>query len=253
MAIGANSKKANSKKNMVKKFNDLGQLNEEAAQLFIQTAREAIEKNGRFTVALTGGSSPVELYKLLATAYRDAVQWEKVFVFWGDERWVPLTDDRSNARMAFETFLNHVPIPKGQIFPMWADHKSPAEFAAEYEEILRSQLQPAGRFDLVLLGMGADGHTASWFPNTGVLHEYDKWVAAYFLDAQDMYRITLTIPLVNQAAKVAVITYGSGKAEALYEVLRGKRNTEQYPAQLIDGTEDGRVTWFVDEAAAQRL
>lgn len=239
---------------MVKKFNDLKQLNEEAVQLFIQTAREAIENKGRFTVALTGGSSPVELYKLLATApYRDEVQWEKVFVFWGDERWVPLADDRSNARMAFETLLNHVPIPKEQIFPMWADGMSPADFAHVYEDTLRSHLQPPGRFDLVLLGMGADGHTASWFPKTGVLHEYDKWVAAYFLDAQDMYRITLTIPLVNQAAKVAVIAYGANKAEALYEVLRGERNTEQYPAQLIDTSEEGRVTWFVDEAAAQRV
>ncbi len=239
---------------MVKKYNDLKQLNEEAVQLFIQTAREAIENKGRFTVALTGGSSPVELYKLLATApYRDEVQWEKVFVFWGDERWVPLADDRSNARMAFETLLNHVHIPKEQIFPMWADGMSPADFAHVYEDTLRSHLQPPGRFDLVLLGMGADGHTASWFPKTGVLHEYDKWVAAYFLDAQDMYRITLTMPLVNQAAKVAVIAYGANKAEALYEVLRGERNIEQYPAQLIDTSEEGRVTWFVDEAAAQRV
>jgi len=238
---------------MVKKFNDLGQLNEAAAQLFINSAREAIEKNGRFTVALTGGSSPVELYKLLATApYRDAVDWNNVFVFWGDERWVPLTDDLSNARMAFETLLDHVPVPKQQVFPMWADGVSPADFAQVYEGTLRSHLKPAGRFDLVLLGMGADGHTASWFPNTGVLHEYDKWVAAYFLDAQDMYRITLTIPLVNQAAKVAVIAYGAGKAHALYEVLRGERNIEQYPAQLIDMTVDGRVTWFVDEAAAAK-
>jgi len=239
---------------MIKKFNDLGQLNEAAAQLFINAAREAIEKNGRFTVALTGGSSPVELYKLLTTApYRDAVDWGKVFVFWGDERWVPLTDDLSNARMAFETLLDHVPVPKDQIFPMWADGTSPDDFAAVYEAALGSHLQPAGCFDLILLGMGGDGHTASWFPHTGVLHEYDKWVAAYFLDAQDMYRITLTIPIVNKAAKVAVIAYGANKAKALYEVLCGERNIEQYPAQLIDRSEEGRVTWFVDEAAAQRV
>ncbi|MGV3763635.1 6-phosphogluconolactonase [Parapedobacter sp.] len=237
---------------MVKKFNDLAQLNEAAAKLFIEVASEAIEKNGRFTVALTGGSSPVELYKMLAkTPYREAVDWEKVFVFWGDERWVPLTDDRSNARMAFETLLDHVPVPSGQIFPMWADRTSPGDFAQVYEATLRDHLQPAGRFDLVLLGMGADGHTASWFPHTGVLHEYDKWVAAYFLEAQDMYRITLTIPVVNQAAKVAVIAYGANKAEALHEVLHGEHNIEQYPAQLIDRSEEGRVMWFVDEAAAQ--
>src|SRR5690606_10459375 len=120
-------------------------------------------------------------------------------------------------------------------------------------ETLRHHFQAGGGFDLVLLGMGADGHTASWFPHTGVLHEYEKWVAAYFLDAQDMYRITLTIPLINQAARVAVIAYGANKANALYEVLRGERNIELYPAQLIDTTKEGRVTWFVDEAAAATL
>ncbi len=239
---------------MVKKFNDLEQLNEEAAQLFIQAAREAIEKNGRFTVALTGGSSPVGLHQLLASpAYRDQVQWDRVFVFWGDERWVPLADERSNARMAFETLLDHVPIPKEQIFPMWADGTSPDDFAHAYEQTLRSHLHAGGHFDLVFLGMGADGHTASWFPNTGVLHEYDKWVAAYFLNAQDMYRVTLTVPLINRAAKVAVIAYGANKADALYEVLQGERNIERYPAQLIDLTVDERVTWFVDEAAAAKI
>lgn len=239
---------------MVKKFTDLGQLNEEAAQLFINTAREAIAENGRFTVALTGGSSPVELYSKLATApYRDAVDWKKVFIFWGDERWVPLNDELSNARMAFETLLDQVPVPKEQVFPMWDEGVSPADFARRYEETLRNHLQPDGRFDLVLLGMGADGHTASWFPNTGVLHEYDNWVAAYFLASQDMYRITLTVPVINRAARVAVIAYGANKADALYEVLRGERNVEQYPAQLLDNSEEGRVVWFVDEAAAQRV
>ena len=238
---------------MVKKFDDLTRLNEEAAQLFIETAREAIDKNGRFTVALTGGSSPIGLYRLLASEpYRKQVQWENVFVFWGDERWVPLTDDLSNAKMAFETLLMHVPVPEEQIFPMRAEGISPDDFAHSYEQILRNHLQPSGCFDLVLLGMGGDGHTASWFPYTGVLKEYDKWVAAYFLEAQDMYRITLTIPVVNRAAKVAVITYGPSKAEALYEVLHGERNIEKYPAQLIDRGEQGRVTWFVDEEAATR-
>jgi 6-phosphogluconolactonase len=238
---------------MIRKFNELKQLDNEVAQLFIQVAQDAIAERGRFTVALTGGSSPIGLYRLLATpAYRDQIQWEQVYVFWGDERWVPLDDERSNARMAFETLLAYVPIPNEQIFPMWADGTSPEAYAHEYEQSLRLHLQPDGRFDLVLLGMGADGHTASWFPNTGVLYEYDKWVAAYYLDTQDMYRITLTVPLINRAANVAVVAYGANKAEALYEVLRGERNFEQYPAQLID-TDDERVTWFVDDAAAGRL
>src|SRR3546814_4223865 len=118
---------------MVRKFNDLEQLNEEAAQLFIQSASEAIEKNGRFTVALTGGSSPVGLNKLLASpAYRDRVQWDRVYVFWGDERWVPLDDERSNARMAFETLLSHVHIAKEQIFLMLADGAPHAALANKY-------------------------------------------------------------------------------------------------------------------------
>src|SRR5690606_42147717 len=116
----------------------------------------------------------------------------------------------------------------------------------------RLHLTPEGCFDLILLGMGADGHTASWFPGTGVLHEYDKWVTAYYLHAQDMHRITLTVPLIKQAKQIAVIAYGAGKADALYEVMKGERNVEQYPAQLLP-TADSQITWFVDEAAAAKL
>ncbi|SEK29268.1 6-phosphogluconolactonase [Parapedobacter koreensis] len=238
---------------MIKRFNDLQQLNVEAAALFIQAANDAITQNGYFTVALTGGSSPIGLYQLLAQApYRDQVQWENVYVFWGDERWVPLDDERSNARMALTTLLKHVPVPEEQVFPMWADGVSPQEFAREYEQTLRLHLQPDGCFDLILLGMGPDGHTASWFPHTDVLHERNKWVAAYYLDAQDMYRITLTVPIVNRASHVAVIAYGANKADALYEVLKGAPNIEHYPAQLLDRA-DEQITWFVDEAAASRV
>ncbi|RQP10619.1 MAG: 6-phosphogluconolactonase [Parapedobacter sp.] len=238
---------------MIRKFNDLRQLNTEAAQLFVQASQHAIAQRGRFAVALTGGTSPEGLYRLLASSpYREQVQWEQVDIFWGDERWVPLDDERSNARMAHETLLSHVPVPQSQIFPMWADGVSPEEFAQQYEQTLRDHLNADGCFDLILLGMGADGHTASWFPHTKVLHEHSKWVAAYYLDAQDMYRITLTIPLVNRANQIAVIAYGSNKADALYEVLKGARNSEQYPAQLIDLSGD-RVTWLVDEAAAARV
>jgi len=238
---------------MIRKFNDLQQLNTEAAQLFVQASQHAIAQRGRFAVALTGGTSPEGLYRLLASSpYREQVQWEQVDIFWGDERWVPLDDERSNARMARETLLSHVPVPQSQIFPMWADGVSPEEFAQQYEQTLRDHLNADGCFDLILLGMGADGHTASWFPHTKVLHEHNKWVAAYYLDAQDMYRITLTIPLVNRANQIAVIAYGNNKADALYEVLKGARNSEQYPAQLIDLSGD-RVTWLVDEAAAARV
>ncbi|WP_257668799.1 6-phosphogluconolactonase [Parapedobacter tibetensis] len=238
---------------MIKKFNDLQQLNTSAAQLFIQAANDAIAKKGNFTVALTGGSSPVGLYQLLAASpYREQVQWDQVYVFWGDERWVPLNDERSNARMAFETLLDHVPISRGHIFPMWADTVSPEEFARQYEQALKLHLGADGIFDLILLGMGADGHTASWFPHTAVVHEYDKWVVAYFLKAQEMHRITLTVPLINRAKQMVVITYGESKSDALYEVLEGARNPEKYPAQLLEPIA-GEVIWIVDEAAAAKL
>jgi 6-phosphogluconolactonase len=234
-------------------FKDPLQLSKAAAELFIQAAREAVQDRGRFTVALTGGSSPVQLYQLLARSpYRERVPWEQTYVFWGDERWVPLTDERSNARMAFETLLDQVPIPKDQIFPMWAGQE-PEEFAQQYEESLRKHVEKVGPgFDLILLGMGDDGHTASLFPGTAVLQEKARRVQAYYLAPQDMYRITLTAPCINQARKIAFLTFGEKKADALYEVLKGERNPEKYPAQLIQ-PQNGETFWFVDEAAAQRL
>lgn len=239
---------------MLKTYTDLQELYTTAAALFVQAAKSAISQNGRFTVALTGGSSPVETYRLLATPeYRDQVQWEHVYIFWGDERWVPMDDDRSNARMAFETLLNHIPVPKAQVFPMWAPDVTPEAFAEQYEQTLRQHLGKEGHFDLILLGMGADGHTASWFPHTAVINEREKWVAAYYLQAQNMYRITLTVPLVNQARQIVVIAYGANKADALFEVWKGERNPEEYPAQLVDTAIEGRVTWLVDADAAANL
>lgn len=238
---------------MVKKFNNLEELNESAAELFVRAANDAVAEKGHFTVVLTGGSSPVGLYHLLATPYyKEQVLWEQVYVFWCDERWVPLTDERNNARMAFETLLDHVPIQKDHVYPMWSDDVAAEDYAMVYERLLQRHLGAEGEFDLVLLGMGADGHTASWFPNTKVLHERTKWVDAYYLDSQEMYRITLTVPTVNRAKQIAVITYGAGKSEALFQVLEGEKDFKKYPAQLIDG-EGKDVIWLVDEAAARLL
>ncbi len=224
-----------------------------AAGLFVEAAREAIAAKDKFTVSLTGGSTPEQLYKLLATpAYRDQVDWEKVWVFWGDERWVPLDDPKSNARMSHETLLDHVDIPRDQIFPMYTDGVAPEVYAATYEASLRQVLGDNGAFDLILLGMGDDGHTASLFPETAVLSETEKWVDAYFLEPQDMYRITLTAPLINRAKKIVFALFGVNKAPALYEVLEGKPNIQTYPAQLIKPT-NGEVVWLVDESAVAKL
>ena len=235
-------------------FERVDEVNHTLAELFVKIANESIKENGRFTLALTGGSSPVQLYKTLATEpYLERVDWDRVFVFWGDERWVPLNDSRSNARMAFETLLDHVPVPENQVFPMWGEGKEPKQFAEEYENQLKLVLGEAGRFDLILLGMGEDGHTASLFPGTEVLEEQERWVKAYYLEPQQMYRITLTSPLINRAKQIVFLAFGENKAAALREVLEGKRDYQQYPAQLIDPVEGGEVHWFVDKAAASKL
>ncbi len=238
---------------MVQKFKDPTLLSKAAADLFVKAALEAVEESGRFTVALTGGSSPVQLYRLLAESpYREQVPWAQTYVFWGDERWVPLTDERSNARMARENLLDQVPIPRHQIYPMWADDTEPTDFAIQYEALLQQHFdQSPPRFDLILLGMGDDGHTASLFPGTAVLHERSRWVWAYYLEPQHMYRITLTVPLINQAKRIHFLTFGSNKANALYEVLDGERNPDLYPSQLVQP--QGEVLWLVDENAASLL
>lgn len=238
---------------MLKQFKSKEQIFETAAQLFVEAAKEHIAQKGFFSVALTGGSSPIALHKLLASdAYRTQVDWNKVLVFWGDERWVPLDDERSNTKMAFDTLLNQVPIPSENIFPMYQDGVTAADYAQRYEEILREKLGEDGHIDLMFLGMGDDGHTASLFPGTAVLHEQNKWVDAYFLEPQDMYRITLTAPFINKSPRIVVMTFGEKKAKALQEVQQGVYNPELYPSQLLKPV-SGELLFLVDEEAAQFL
>ena len=188
---------------------------------------------------------------LLTTEFIDQVDWGKIFVFWGDERWVPLEDERSNAGNAFKDFLDKVSIPKEQIFPMYKDGISAEEYAKEYSAILDQVLEDGKTFDLIFLGMGDDGHTASLFPGEKVIHEKEKKVEAYFLEPQDMYRITLTAPLINSAKSVAFIAFGAKKANALYEVIKGEKNIEKYPSQIIAPA--GELMWYVDKEAAAKI
>lgn len=237
---------------MIEVFDKKDELIKYVANEFVSIAQKAIEENGKFVVALTGGSSPIDLHKLLATDdYQSKIDWEKVYIFWGDERWVPLEDDRSNAKMAFTTLLNDVNIPQANIFPMYNDVISPEEYAAEYQQFIK-EVSPEGIFDLILLGMGDDGHTASLFPHQKVLEEQDKWVDAYYLEPQSMYRITLTAPLINQAKNVQIIVFGENKANAFYEVLQGEKNPTEYPTQLINPTR-GNLVFLVDKAAASKI
>ena len=238
---------------MVEIYNSKEEITSQAANIFVAAAQKAIQKRGRFVVALTGGSSPIALYQLLARpAYQEKIDWNTVFVFWGDERWVALDDDLSNAKMAFDTLLDKVKIPNSNIFPMYKEGISAEDYALEYEKSIKSITGDDGRFDLILLGMGDDGHTASLFPGQAALQEQDKWVTAYYLEPQTMFRITLTAPLINKARQIVVITFGENKAHALNEVLHGVYNPEKYPSQLIKPV-DGELLFLTDQAAKTRI
>lgn len=213
---------------------------------------KALENQDKFTLVLSGGSTPLRLHQILASeGYRKKIFWEKVHIFWGDERAVPFEDERNNARMAFDTLLSHVPVPDHQIHRMQTD-VAPEAAAAAYEAILRGYF--AGKektFDLVLLGMGDDGHTLSLFPGTAVIHEKQAWATSFYLEAQQMHRITLTAPIVNKSSAVAFLTTGAKKAAVLKEVLEGAKALDQYPSQIIQPA--GELHWFVDLPAAANL
>lgn len=234
-------------------FKDADQLSKEAAKWIADCISATLQTKDRFTLVLSGGSTPKKLHMLLAASpYKEQIDWSRVHIFWGDERAVPFEDERNNARMAYDTLLNHVPVAPSHIHVMRTD-MDPENSASEYERLLRRYFDETGpTFDLVLLGMGDDGHTLSLFPGTAVIYEETKWATAYFLKAQSMYRITLTAPVVNRAAKVAFLATGPGKAAALKEVIEGDYLPDTYPSQVIDPIE-GELHWFVDEAAAARL
>jgi 6-phosphogluconolactonase len=234
-------------------YNNPDELSHAVAKWIADSIAATLKQQDRFTIALSGGSTPKALHKLLAASpYKEQIDWSKLHVFWGDERAVPFDDDRNNAKMAYDTLLNFVPIPAYHIHVMRTDI-GPEESAAEYEKILHFYFdQTPTSFDLVLLGMGDDGHTLSLFPGTAAVHEEKAWTIAYFLKAQDMYRITLTKTIVNKAAKVAFLTTGTNKAHALKEVQQGAYNPDLYPSQEIKPVK-GDLDWFVDTAAASEL
>lgn len=235
---------------MIEIYPDLETLSAAAAQLFAEQAERAVEAQGRFSVALSGGSTPRPAYELLAQPpFRDRVPWAKVHVFWGDERCVPVDDPRSNYRLARLALLDHIPIPNGQIHPILCSQQ-PREAAERYETLLRTSFtsQPP-RLDLVFLGLGENGHTASLFPGTPVLEEQQRWVADVEVPGQDVSRVTLTALVLNRAAVVAFLVAGAAKAAVLRDVLEGPRDPSRLPAQLIRPT-GGELRWLVDRAAA---
>lgn len=234
-------------------YKNADELSNAVAKWIADSIEATLKQQDRFTIALSGGSTPKALHRILAASpYKEQIDWSKLHVFWGDERAVPFSDDRNNAKMAYDTLLNFVPIPPYHIHVMRTDI-GPEESAAEYEKILHFYFDnTATSFDLVLLGMGDDGHTLSLFPGTAAVHEEKAWAIAYYLKAQDMYRITLTKTIVNRAGKIAFLTTGDKKAHALKEVLKGAWNPDLYPSQEIKPVK-GELHWFVDEAAAADL
>jgi len=227
-----------------------------AAQEFVWQATAAVKANGRFTVALSGGSTPKSLFTLLASKDRDRLPWTRMFFFWGDERHVPPHHPDSNYRMAYEALLSKVPVPEENIFRVPAENPDANRAAADYEQTVRNFFQlSAGafpRFDLILLGMGPDGHTASLFPGTTALEEKSRLVVANWVEKFKTHRITLTLPVLNQAGVVDFLVSGPDKAETLKEVLEGDEPAELFPSKLIRPT-NGRLIWMVDRAAASAL
>jgi 6-phosphogluconolactonase len=225
-----------------------------AAEEFISVGRSAIGAQGRFTVALSGGSTPKALYSLLATNYA-TFPWNRVFLFFGDERHVPPTDPESNYRMVNEALLTKITIPSENVFRVPGENPDALAAAADYEAQLRRffALKPSEfpRFDLILLGVGPDGHTASLFPDSEALEEKTRLVVANWVAKFNTHRITFTFPVLNDANEVMFMATGTDKADMLHQILEGK-NTPPLPSQRVQPSE-GKLLWMLDEAAAAKL
>jgi 6-phosphogluconolactonase len=252
-------------------YQNIEELSQQVAEWMVDYIHKTLQLQDRFTIALSGGGTPKKLHLLLASgSFKNKIDWQKLHVFWGDERYVPFTDERNNAKMAFDTLLDHVPVPKSQIHIMRTDI-DPEESAKEYEGILKryfltdasyrqkdifKELQTTDHkpqtFDLVLLGLGDNAHTLSLFPGEEVIHEKNHWVRSVFVKEINMQRITLTAPVVNLSKRIAFLVSGQDKADAVSHVILNDYTPDLYPAQVIKPV-NGELYWFLDEAAAMRI
>jgi 6-phosphogluconolactonase len=225
-----------------------------AAAFVAELAAESIAARGRFTIALAGGGTPRPIYARLAAADHAAhIDWGKVHVFFSDERCVPPDDAASNYRMACEALLDHVPLPSANVHRMHGE-EDPTLAALAYEHDLQRVFRTAAApvFDLICLGMGDDGHTASLFPGTAALREHERWVVAHYVEAMLAWRLTFTAALINAARHVVFLVEGAGKSETLWRVLAGPYQPNELPAQLIQPL-NGQTHWLVDAAAAAKI
>jgi len=237
---------------------DAGALARRAAQYFVEMAEEAVSARGFARIAISGGSTPKAAFELMGDPgqpWRGRMPWDKLELYWVDERCVPPDNTESNYRMTRETLLDRVPLGADQIHRMEGE-LAPEEAAARYESELRNSFKLEGaerpRFDLIALGMGPDGHTASLFPHTEALHEMSRLVTANHVPQMNTWRITLTWPVINRANSVFFLIGGADKAMILKEVLTGPKDVERLPSQLIRPA-SGILTLFLDKDAASLL
>ncbi|TCK80672.1 6-phosphogluconolactonase [Albibacterium bauzanense] len=236
----------------LKVFETVDNLLFSLADSFVEIGNEAVEDNGHFNVVLSGGSSPKKLYELLASpAYRNKLDWSKVHFFFGDERNVPANDPQNNALMARKALFEPLLVPEAHIHAIDTS-LAPDKAAEAYMETIKKQFTKKPiHFDLILLGLGDDSHTASLFPYTTVLKEKEASVKSVFVDKLNTDRITLTAALINQAKRIAFLVYGKDKAAAVETIFGEVRDTEKYPAQLI--RQDNQTSWFLDKDSASKI
>lgn len=237
---------------IVKIFEDSVSLYKGTADKIVDIYTEAVKNIGDFTIALSGGGTPKKLYELLATShYTDKIDWNKVKVFFGDERYVPRDHPDNNSKMAREALLNHVSIPESNIF-VFDTSLPPQKSASEYAKSVKSELgENYPHFDLILLGLGGDGHTASLFPWTPILKESKKMVKQVFVRKMGTYRLSFTYPLINAANNVIFLVSGSSKSDIISEILDDSANDNRYPAQGVQPL--GQLYWHLDRYAASGL
>jgi len=237
-------------------LDDASALYAHAAEETAHFAGEAVCTHGEFTLCLSGGTTPAATYDLLGSKFHFSIDWKEVQFFWGDERCVPPEDAASNYAMSLRTLLSKLTLKPSQVHRIHGE-QSPEEAARAYEDELRSHFGLADgefpRFDLMLLGLGDNAHTASLFPGNAAIHESARLALAVEVeDPTQRHRVTLTPPVINNAARVIFLVSGASKAQAVWNVLKGPRNVDQFPAQVV-APEHGEVIWLLDRAAARLL
>ena len=234
-------------------YSDTHSLAWAVAEKIVSTAKSTIETQGSFSIALAGGKTPLETYKVIAEKFRYQIDWNKVHFFWGDEQCVTPDYPNNNFRAAQQTLLSHLNLKEANLHRILTE-LTPTKAAQEYETMLRAYFKkyPRPSFDLVLLGMGSDGHTASLFPGAKAIFTRDTWAVSHNEKQNNTWRVTLTPPLINVASQIVFVVSGNSKAETLSAVLHGSYEPDRFPAQIIQ-PDSGNLFWMVDEEAAHLL